>query len=118
MHRISGNEAKQAFKYRGNDKAMNGTCPADFVSFELPEMEVREAEDEYDLLLEEHETEKQELGKDEEAQIDDEEAERSGDPVALYLREIGAVRLLTREGEVEMARQMEERQTQVIEETF
>ena len=118
MHRISGNEAKQAFKYRGNDKAMNGTCPADFVSFELPEMEVREAEDEYDLLLEEHETEKQELGKDEEAQIDDEEAERSGDPVALYLREIGAVRLLTREGEVEMARQMEERQTQVIEETL
>lgn len=97
---------------------MNSTCPADFVSFELPEMEVREAEDEYDLILEEHETEKQELGKDEEAQIDDEEAVRSGDPVALYLREIGAVRLLTREGEVELARQMEEWQAQVIEDTL
>jgi len=41
--------------------------------------------------------------------------EKSSDPVALYLREIGSVPLLTREGEVELAKEKEEGEAQVLE---
>jgi len=98
-----------AFEYREIDDA----DPSDPWSIGLPEMIVEAPKGQ---LVKEEEAEEKEL--DEEAQIDDAEALRSGDPVALYLREIGAVRLLTREGEVEMARQMEEWQAQVTEETL
>jgi len=50
-------------------------------------------------ILEEHPEEDTEAGL--------EEFEQTNDPVRMYLREMGTVPLLTREGEVELARQME-----------
>jgi len=40
---------------------------------------------------------------------------RIDDPVRMYLREMGTVELLTREGEIEIARRVEEGRTQVLE---
>jgi RNA polymerase primary sigma factor len=40
---------------------------------------------------------------------------RIDDPVRMYLREMGTVELLTREGEIEIARRIEEGRTQVLE---
>jgi RNA polymerase primary sigma factor len=49
---------------------------------------------------------------------DDEESEetntRSSDPVRMYLRKMGSVSLLTREGEVEIAKRIEEGERQVL----
>ena len=50
----------------------------------------------------------------EEAEVEEEPFIRSNDPVRLYLREMGNVSLLTREGEVEIAKKIEEGQKQVI----
>jgi RNA polymerase primary sigma factor len=49
----------------------------------------------------------------EEAEAEVEEVGQGGDPVSLYLREIGSVPLLTREREVELARAKEEGEMQV-----
>ena len=38
-------------------------------------------------------------------------AEKTNDPVRMYLREMGTVPLLTREGEIELARRIERGQT-------
>jgi RNA polymerase primary sigma factor len=58
---------------------------------------------------------KLELDEDEEAETDQEETEfepgtlgRTSDPVRMYLREMGSVSLLTREGEVEIAKRIED----------
>ena len=46
------------------------------------------------------------------------EYQRSDDPVRTYLRKMGSVPLLTREGEVEIARRIEEGERQVLQEIF
>ena len=58
---------------------------------------------------------KMDLDEDEETETDQEETEfepgtlgRTSDPVRMYLREMGSVSLLTREGEVEIAKRIEE----------
>jgi RNA polymerase primary sigma factor len=43
---------------------------------------------------------------------------KTGDPVRMYLREMGTVSLLSREGEVEIAKKIEEGEKQVIEEVL
>lgn len=43
---------------------------------------------------------------------------KSGDPVRMYLREMGGVSLLTREGEVQIAKRIEEGQNEVSREVF
>ena len=48
-------------------------------------------------------------------EIKGDETGKGSDPVALYLREIGSVPLLTREGEVQLAKEKEAAETQVIE---
>ena len=68
-------------------------------------------EDEEDLLAPEELDDKWEEG----IEIEGEETGKAGDPVALYLREIGSVPLLTREGEVQLAKEKEAAETQVIE---
>ncbi len=50
----------------------------------------------------------------EEADPDAEAAARSSDPVRMYLRKMGSVALLTREGEVEIAKRIEEGERQVL----
>jgi RNA polymerase primary sigma factor len=45
---------------------------------------------------------------------DEEEPTRTADPVRMYLRKMGAVSLLTREGEVEIARRIEEGERRLV----
>ena len=52
---------------------------------------------------------------EQETELETEDIGKSSDPVALYLRDMGSVPLLTREGEVEVAKQMEEGEAQVLE---
>ncbi|HLG19428.1 MAG TPA: RNA polymerase sigma factor RpoD [Bdellovibrionota bacterium] len=51
----------------------------------------------------------------EEGEGADAEAARSNDPVRMYLKKMGAVSLLTREGEVEIAKRIEEGENEVLE---
>lgn len=56
----------------------------------------------------------EEEGVVEEGEIDSEELEEGSDPVSLYLKEIGSFPLLTREGEIELAKQKEQGEQQVL----
>ncbi|MCZ6624696.1 MAG: sigma-70 family RNA polymerase sigma factor [Deltaproteobacteria bacterium] len=102
---------KRAFKHEETtDRVSEDVLPGDVN--QLHDMAIDEMEDQQDLLATEelvHE------GEEEEAEVEKEEIAKSSDPVALYLREIGSVPLLTREDEVELAKQMEEGESQVLE---
>jgi RNA polymerase primary sigma factor len=63
-----------------------------------------------DELVEEDDEEEGEL----EVEVDGETGAKTGDPVRMYLREMGTVSLLSREGEVEIAKKIEEGEKQVI----
>jgi RNA polymerase primary sigma factor len=52
--------------------------------------------------------------EEEEEKEEDEPGGRSNDPVRLYLRKMGSVSLLTREGEVEIAKRIEEGEKEVL----
>jgi RNA polymerase primary sigma factor len=52
--------------------------------------------------------------RDLEVEVDGEMGAKTGDPVRMYLREMGTVSLLSREGEVEIAKKIEEGEKQVI----
>jgi RNA polymerase primary sigma factor len=58
-----------------------------------------------------HKEAEEEEAKDED---DDEPGAKSNDPVRLYLRKMGSVSLLTREGEVEIAKRIEEGEKEVL----
>ncbi len=51
--------------------------------------------------------------EDEDEQLDEEDV-RGNDPVRLYLRKMGSVSLLTREGEVEIARRIEKGEREIV----
>jgi RNA polymerase primary sigma factor len=55
-----------------------------------------------------------EAEEEEEKDEDDEPGGKSNDPVRLYLRKMGSVSLLTREGEVEIAKRIEEGEKEVL----
>ncbi len=50
----------------------------------------------------------------EEDEDDDDSASRSNDPIRMYLRKMGQVSLLTRDGEVEIAKRIEEGESEVL----
>src|ERR671918_676939 len=58
--------------------------------------------------------EPQQEEEEDEEEEDDEPGARSNDPVRLYLRKMGSVSLLTREGEVEIAKRIEEGEKEVL----
>jgi RNA polymerase primary sigma factor len=64
--------------------------------------------------LVEEEDEDKEIEVDAEGDV----AGKTGDPVRMYLREMGTVSLLSREGEVEIAKKIEEGEKQVLEEVL
>ncbi len=62
--------------------------------------------------------EEEEEEKEIEVEIDGDISGKTGDPVRMYLREMGTVSLLSREGEVEIAKKIEHGEKQVIEEVL
>ena len=66
----------------------------------------------------------EELAEDEEeekeldVEVDGDMSGKTGDPVRMYLREMGTVSLLSREGEVEIAKKIEQGEKQVLEEVL
>jgi RNA polymerase primary sigma factor len=64
--------------------------------------------------LAEEEEEEKELDND----VDGDVVGKTGDPVRMYLREMGTVSLLSREGEVEIAKKIEEGENRVINEVL
>jgi RNA polymerase primary sigma factor len=81
----------------------------------VKDIPVEELEGSEDFLVEE-EVFREDKGE-EEAELE-EEVRGSTDPAVLYLREMGSVPLLTREREVELAKQIEEGTDQVIDAIF
>jgi len=63
---------------------------------------------------EEHDNESGEEGDDVELDLSPGTLEKTNDPVRMYLREMGTVPLLTREGEVEIAKRIERGQMRVM----
>lgn len=75
--------------------------------------------EEEELLLEEKVLDEEEkLGDREEDEVETEKAGGSSDAVQLYLRQMGSIPLLSREREIELAKQMEEGKAQVAEAVF
>jgi RNA polymerase primary sigma factor len=84
-----------------------------FLLFDSLGIEMVDSEEKYKAKLEEKTTDKEEP---EEAKIDlsPGNLEKTNDPVRMYLREMGTVPLLTREGEVEIARRIERGEKNVV----
>ena len=98
---------------------VNDILPADMVSSEQlddvmsmfgeMDIEVVEAERKGSARKPDDDADDLDKGKgDEEAEFETDIAGRTSDPVRMYLREMGQVSLLTREGEVEIAKRIEE----------
>ncbi|HEX5022506.1 MAG TPA: RNA polymerase sigma factor region1.1 domain-containing protein, partial [Candidatus Binatia bacterium] len=66
-----------------------------------------------DLVVEDDEEE-----KEVENDADGDVVGKTGDPVRMYLREMGTVSLLSREGEVEIAKKIEEGENRVLDEVL
>jgi RNA polymerase primary sigma factor len=62
--------------------------------------------------------EEEEEEKEIESDVDGDVVGKTGDPVRMYLREMGTVSLLSREGEVEIAKKIEDGEKQVIDEVL
>jgi RNA polymerase primary sigma factor len=84
-----------------------------FLLFDSLGIEMVDSEEKYKAKVEEKAVEKEEP---EEAKIDLSPGtlEKTNDPVRMYLREMGTVPLLTREGEVEIARRIERGEKNVV----
>ncbi len=72
--------------------------------------EDEESEDEDGIKLDGSEVIEEALSKDERLEL----RSSSSDPVKLYLKKMGAVALLTREGEVEIAKEIEEGEREIV----
>jgi RNA polymerase primary sigma factor len=62
--------------------------------------------------------EEEEDDKEVDGEVDGDVVGKTGDPVRMYLREMGTVSLLSREGEVEIAKKIEEGENRVINEVL
>jgi len=72
---------------------------------------VDKSDEEKDAFLADPDKEDEEPDEDEEAEGED---VKGNDPVRLYLRKMGSVSLLTREGEVEIARRIEKGEREIV----
>ncbi|MFO7982207.1 MAG: RNA polymerase sigma factor RpoD [Desulfuromonadales bacterium] len=103
---------------------VNDALPADMVSSEhlddvmtmFGEMDIEVVDSEQKVAVSKQGNESDMEAQDEEEEEAEFEAEtigRTSDPVRMYLREMGQVSLLTREGEVEIAKRIEEGEAMV-----
>lgn len=88
---------------------LNGALPPEKESSEQIEDVMAMISDMGINLIENDETEEEapEAGEDEGFKLDEVETSRTDDPVRMYLREMGAVELLSREGEIAIAKRIE-----------
>ncbi|QCQ22932.1 RNA polymerase sigma factor RpoD [Desulfoglaeba alkanexedens] len=105
---------------------LNQVLPEDLVSpeklddmmmiFDEMDIEIVDSEQQVQLVRERTAAASEEIGdeEDDEAAFDDEPVSRVTDPVKMYLREMGQVSLLTREGEVEIAKRIEAGEREVF----
>src|SRR4030066_2100865 len=99
---------------------VNGIPPNDIVSSDqiddvlmmFDEMDIDVADDLQGLKVEEEKAMEKEEGEGDELEM--EPFARATDPVRMYLREMGSVSLLTREGEVEIAKRIESGKREVL----
>ncbi|MBP6219085.1 MAG: RNA polymerase sigma factor RpoD [Oligoflexales bacterium] len=77
------------------------------------EVEEDEVEDEPEHLRKEEEAD-EEIKKDRDQKISDASLGRSNDPVRIYLRKMGSVALLSREGEVVIAKKIEAAENKIL----
>ena len=82
----------------------------DDVLMMFDEMDIDVMEDLHELKMEEG----KDLGKEEGEELEAGTFAKASDPVRMYLREMGSVSLLTREGEVEIAKRMESGQREIL----
>jgi len=96
---------------------VNGLLPTDVVSSEQID-DVMIMFNELDIEIVDNEEEfrekKDKRKEEEEETVDTSTIGKTNDPVRMYLREMGAVSLLTREGEVEIAKRIEKGNQQVL----
>ncbi len=78
---------------------------------ELTEKNKEEGEESQNFLADPEAATEEEADEDE---VADETDEKGNDPVRLYLRKMGSVSLLTREGEVEIARRIEKGEREIV----
>ncbi len=107
-------------------KEVNDALPPDIVSSEqiddmmilFDEMEIEIVDSSQNVKVIKSkvdlEEEEKEHPDEEEVRLEQDLAGRVSDPVKMYLREMGMVSLLTREGEVEIAKRIEEGERQMI----
>lgn len=84
--------------------------------FDEMDIEIVDSEQQVQVVRERTAAASEEMGdeEDDEAAFDDEPVSRVTDPVKMYLREMGQVSLLTREGEVEIAKRIEAGEREVF----
>ncbi len=108
---------------------VNDMLPADIVSpdqiddvmsiFGEMDIEVIDSNQRVTLAAQAEEiSEEEEEEKEADVETEGEIAGKTGDPVRMYLREMGTVSLLSREGEVEIAKKIEEGEKRVLEEVL
>jgi RNA polymerase primary sigma factor len=121
----------KALMERGRDKGfltydeVNDALPADIVSSEqiddvmsmFGDHDIEVVDDAKKMKLPDKPPAEPEASKEEEQEEKEEEDPgygKSNDPVRMYLRKMGSVSLLTREGEVEIAKRIEEGEKEVL----
>ena len=101
---------------------VNDLLPPDIVSSDqiddlmmmFGEMEIEVVDAAHKVKVSKQREEMESLPVEEELEMEGEGIGKSIDPVYMYLREMGSVSLLTREGEVEIAKRIEEGEKEVI----
>jgi RNA polymerase primary sigma factor len=131
MSDISERSEVKALMERGREKGfltydeVNDALPSDIVSSEqiddvmsmFGEHEIEVVDDAKKMKLPDKPPEQPEAKGEQEEQEEQEEDPgygKSNDPVRMYLRKMGSVSLLTREGEVEIAKRIEEGEKEVL----
>ncbi len=121
----------KALMERGRDKGfltydeVNDALPADIVSSEqiddvmsmFGDHDIEVVDDAKKMKLPDKPPPEPEVAKEEEPEEKEEEDAgygKSNDPVRMYLRKMGSVSLLTREGEVEIAKRIEEGEKEIL----
>src|SRR5438552_8393703 len=85
-----------------------------FLLFDSLGIEMVDSEEKYKAKVEEKTAEKEEPEETAKVDLTPGTLEKTNDPVRMYLREMGTVPLLTREGEVEIARRIERGEKNVV----